>query len=61
MDMKNKNLRDMEVTTGSGKDVRDTDQLSGEAKDSLSGSNLLRQYETSGFDKGKLGGMPSGQ
>lgn len=42
------NLRDLVVTTSSGKDVRDTKMLSGEAKDSLHGKNELKQHTTSG-------------
>lgn len=44
-DMRTENLRDLEVTTKSGKDVVDTDMLSGEAKDSLDGKNVFKQYE----------------
>jgi len=59
---RNSNLRDMSVTTSSGKNVKDTKQLSGEAKDSLSGTNKLVQYETSGSAApGPHGGMPSGK
>ena len=46
--MKVPKLRDMEVTTKSGSHVCDTDMLKGEAKDSLSGTNVLKQYEKSG-------------
>jgi len=54
------NLRKMTVTTSTGKDVKDTKQLSGEAKNSLSGSNSTTQYGNSGgVDKGSLGGLPS--
>lgn len=50
----------MEVTTKSGSHVCDTDQLRGEAKDSLSGTNVLKQYTTSGdAAPGKSGGMPN--
>lgn len=55
------NLRTMSVTTSSGKDVKDTSQLKGEAKDSLSGKNDTKQYHTGGTSPGKLGGMPSNQ
>lgn len=58
--MKVPDLRDMEVTTKSGEHVCDTDMLKGEAKDSLSGTNVLKQYTTSGeSNPGKDGGMPS--
>ncbi len=55
-----KNLRDMVITTGSGKDVTDTKQLSGESKDSLHGKNELKQYETSGGPSGPFGGKNKG-
>lgn len=55
------NLRTMSVTTNSGKDVKDTSQLKGEAKDSLSGKNDTKQYHTGSHAAGKLGGMPSNQ
>jgi hypothetical protein len=51
-----KGLRDAEPTSKSGKCVEETDQLSGEAKDSLSGKNATVQYETSNPEFGKLGG-----
>lgn len=58
--MKVPKLRDMEVTTKSGSHVCDTDMLKGEAKDSLSGTNVLKQYEKSGdAAPGKMGGEPS--
>lgn len=58
--MKVPDLRNMEVTTKSGTHVCDTDQLRGEAKDSLSGTNVLKQYTTSGeAAPGKSGGMPN--
>jgi hypothetical protein len=43
-EMREENLRDLVITTGSGKDVEDTDMLKGEAKDSLSGKNVLKQH-----------------
>ena len=53
-------LRNMEVTTSSGSHVCDTQQLKGEAKDSLSGTNVLKQYTTSGDSApGATGGMPT--
>jgi hypothetical protein len=55
-----KNIRTAVVTTSTGKDVKDTKQLSGEASDSLSGKNSTTQYGNSGgVDKGNLGGLPS--
>lgn len=59
--METPNLRTMVITTGSGKDVKDTKQLSGEAKDSLSGKNELKEYSTSGSPTGPgpWGGLPS--
>lgn len=56
-------LRDKEITTGTGKDVKDTSQISGQASDSLSGKNSTVQYETtgSGAGKGPWGGLPSGK
>ena len=51
------NLRNMVVTTSSGKDVKDTMQLKGEAKDSLSGKNETKEYHTGSTSMGKLGGM----
>lgn len=59
--MIDKNLRDMVVTTDSGKDVMDTSQLSGEASDSLSGTNMTKQYETGNPPPaGPMGGLASG-
>lgn len=53
------NLRNMVVTMNSGKDVKDTKMLNGEAtKDSLSGTNSMAEYTTSGgVEKGALGGQ----
>ena len=58
-----KNIRDMEVTTSSGKDVKDTEMLSGEAEvtSAEKATNAVKQYETGSTDKGALGGMPSGK
>lgn len=47
--------RDATVTSSSGKNVKDTSQLKGEAKDSLSGTNSTTQYETSAPGNGTLG------
>lgn len=58
--MKVPDLRDMEVTSKSGEHVCDTMQLKGEAKDSLQGTNVLKQYTTSGdAAPGKMGGEPT--
>jgi hypothetical protein len=63
-DWKNKNLRNMEVTAGSGTDVNDTQMLKGEGKFSTAqnDTNEQKQYEKSGsgFD-GPYGGKPSGK
>ena len=48
----------LNITTSSGKDVKNTNMLKGEASDSLSGKNALKTYETGGPEKGKLGGLP---
>jgi hypothetical protein len=57
--MKVPKLRDLEITTKSGEHVCDTDMLKGEAKDSLSGTNVLKQYEKSGeASPGPHGGLP---
>lgn len=56
-----KNLRDMIVDTSDGTDVKDTNMLKGEAKDSLSGKNSTTQYETTGSARvGPLGGENAG-
>lgn len=55
MDKSFSNLRDATVTSSSGKCVEDTQQLKGEAKDSLSGKNSTVQHETSFPSPGKLG------
>lgn len=54
---RNTNLRDLTVKSTSGKDVKDTSQLKGEAKDSLSGTNVTKQFETSVSIGGPNGGM----
>jgi hypothetical protein len=58
------NLRNMVITTGSGKDVKDTQMLKGEGKFSSdqNESNDLKQYEKSGSGfGGPYGAMPSGK
>ena len=58
--MKVPDLRDQEYTTKSGDHVCDTKQLSGEANDSLSGTNTVKQFTTSGDSApGKMGGLPT--
>tara|TARA_R110000868_G_scaffold18653_8_gene81638 strand:- start:361 stop:552 length:192 start_codon:yes stop_codon:yes gene_type:complete len=63
MDNVPSNLRDMVVTPGTGKDVKDTQQLSGVAADSLSGKNSTTQYENAGgcSGDGPWGGMNKGK
>ncbi len=61
MDPREKNIRDMIITTGSGEDAKDTSQLKGEAKNELSGKNVTVQYDTQGgAGKGPWGGEASG-
>lgn len=49
------NIRDVKVSSTSGKDVKDTSQLKGEAKDSLGGKNSTVQFETNWTAKGPFG------
>lgn len=56
--METKDPTKMNITTSSGKDVKDTHQLKGEAADSLSGKNVTKTYETGSTSNGKLGGLP---
>lgn len=51
------NLRDLKVSSSSGKNVKDTSQLKGEAKDSLSGTNVTKEFTTSTSISGPFGGM----
>lgn len=60
------NLRETDVvnktfSTSSGTDVKDTQMLKGEAKNSLFGKNVTKQDVRSGgkSEFGKLGGMPT--
>ena len=46
--MRSKNLRDMVPSQGAGQDARSNTFNTGEAKDSLSGKNTLKEYKTSG-------------
>lgn len=56
-----KNIRNLEVTTSSGTDVKDTDQLSGLAKEGpqMRETNEVIQYTTGTTQMGMLGGKPS--
>ena len=57
--MNDKSVRNMKVDTGSGKDVKDTEQLKGEAKVSSAGKgkNTTDQYTCESPPKGDLGGL----
>lgn len=59
-DLRSKDVRDMKFTTSSGKDVKDTQMLKGEAHDSLFGKNVTKQDVRSGGKDtfGTLGGRP---
>ena len=57
---RNTNLRKTQVTTASGKDVQDTQQLKGEAKPTKSATNETVQYTQSFPSPGPLGGRNSG-
>lgn len=51
------NLRNMTPSMESGKDVKDTKMIKGEAtKDSLTGKNVMKEFRTSAPPKGKMGG-----
>lgn len=56
-----KNLRNLTVTTESGKDVRDTQMLKGESHSTKAWkeTNATKQYSTGALNKGALGGKPS--
>lgn len=58
-----KNIRKMTITTETGKDVKTTSMLSGEAKPTKSWkeTNETSQYSTGSVSKGALGGHPSGE
>lgn len=58
--MKNKNLRTMVITTESGTDVKDTQQLKGEAKPTAAfkSKNEMKQYTVGAPPKTGLGGKP---
>jgi hypothetical protein len=56
------NLRNFSISTSAGKNVRDTQQLKGEAKNSLHGKNSLKEYRTSGHGgSGPFGGENKSQ
>ncbi len=61
MDKVQSDLRDYDPSTSSGKDVKDTDQISGQAKPTAAwkSKNSTTQYTTSGAgnSSGPLGGM----
>lgn len=63
--MKTSNIRDMVVTTSSGTDVKNTQQLKGEAEGTTAAqkaTNSTTQYETKGGGMGaEGGGKPSGK
>jgi hypothetical protein len=56
--MEPKNLRTLEVTTESGKDVKDSSQLKGQAHitRAFKETNSTKQYTTGALKKGALGG-----
>jgi hypothetical protein len=61
---KDTNLRNLVVTPSSGKDVKDTQQLSGMGKFTAAqnDTNDMKQYSTGAAPSpGKLGALPSGQ
>ena len=63
-DWNTKNLRNMVITTGTGKDVKDTQMINGEGKFSAAqnDTNDLKQYEKSGNGfSGPYGGLPGGK
>lgn len=51
------NIRDVKVSSSSGKRACETSQLKGEAKDSLSGKNSTVEFSTSTPITGPFGGM----
>lgn len=60
--METKNVRNMTVTPGTGKDFRDTQVLNGVASKSsvANAKNETSQYETGKTDMGALGGKNTG-
>lgn len=59
MDLRTSDVRNMTFTTSSGKDVKDTKMLKGEAQDSLTGKNTTKPDSRAGIDGGKKGGLPT--
>lgn len=59
--LREKDVTNMTFTTSTGKDVKDTKMLSGEAQNSLFGKNVTKQdVRSEGKSSfGKLGGMPT--
>ncbi len=55
------NIRDVTVSSTSGKRVQDTHQLKGEAKDSLSGTNVTKETTFTSSISGPFGGMNKGK
>lgn len=57
-----KGLRNKEVTTGSGKDVKDTSMLSGQARRTKAemAKNETKEYTTGKPKHGNIGGMNRG-
>lgn len=51
------NIRDVTISSSSGKIASETSQLKGEAKDSLSGKNVTKEFSTSMAIPGPHGGM----
>lgn len=58
---KKTNPVDIRPSMSQGKDVKDTSQISGEAKKSTTwnAKNETKEYSTPGFSAGKLGGKHS--
>lgn len=61
MDLRNTDIVNKTFSTSSGRDVKDTQMLKGEAKDSLFGKNVTKQDVRSGGKEsfGKTGGHPT--
>jgi hypothetical protein len=61
MNLREKDVVNLTINSSSGKDVKDTQMLKGEAHNSLFGKNATKQDVRSGgkSEFGKLGGMPT--
>lgn len=61
MNLRNSDVVNMKFSSSSGKDVKDTQILKGEAHNSLYGKNTTKQDTRSGgkSEFGKLGGNPT--